>query len=153
MRGWLVAGRVQVRASGRPLAASWRPFTARRPGPGAGARPRPSLCGQWLLLQASMSRALGPELSKMGKSEAFPNESSHSRPFWKWCRGAMRRVWGQSKWRHGLGCPNQMNEEQGVPGNDNRTRGERERESVLGNGLRWAKRAKKKKKKNRHPLI
>ncbi|KAH8131231.1 hypothetical protein LI328DRAFT_138974 [Trichoderma asperelloides] len=59
----------------------------------------------------------------------------------------MRRVWGQSKWRHGLGCPNQMNEEQGVPGNDNRTRGERERESVLGNGLRWAKRAKKKKKK------
>ncbi|UKZ85407.1 uncharacterized protein TrAFT101_001270 [Trichoderma asperellum] len=83
-----------------------------------------------------MSRALGPELSKMGKSEAFPNESSHSRHFWKWCRGAMRRVWGQSKWRHGLGCPNQMNEEQGVPGNDNRTRGERERESVLGNGLR-----------------
>lgn len=103
------------------------------------------LCGQWLLLQPSMSRALGPELSKMGKSEAFPNESSHSRHFWKWCRGAMRRVWGQSKWRHGLGCPNQMNEEQGVPGNDNRTRGERERESVLGNGLRWAKRAKKKK--------
>lgn len=41
-------------------------------------------------------------------------------------------------------CPNQMNQEQGVQRNDNRTRGEKERESVLGIGLRWAKRGKKK---------
>lgn len=58
----------------------------------------------------------------------------------------MRRVWGRSKWRHGLGwCwlpPNQMGEEQGVQTNDNRTRGEDERETLLGKGLRWAKRGK-----------
>lgn len=58
----------------------------------------------------------------------------------------MRRVWGWSKWRHGLGwclaVPNQMSEEQGVQTSDNRTRGENEGESLLGKGLRWAKRGK-----------
>lgn len=83
------------------------------------------LCGQWLLPLPSINRGLGPELSKMGKSEAFPNGSSHLSASGKAYRGAMRRIWGRPSgatvfWAR---CPNQTNEEQGVPGNDNRARG------------------------------
>ncbi|KAL6795640.1 hypothetical protein J3E68DRAFT_354035 [Trichoderma sp. SZMC 28012] len=63
----------------------------------------------------------------MGKSEAFPNGSSHLSASGKVYRGAMRRIWGRPSgatvfWAR---CPNQTNEEQGVPGNDNRARGEK----------------------------
>lgn len=61
----------------------------------------------------------------MGKSEAFPNGSSHSKRLWKGVQGGHAMRYGVVEWRHGFGlcCPNQTNEELGVPGNDNRTRG------------------------------
>lgn len=74
MRGWLDKPSSKFLSTAGPLAASWRPFTARQPGPDAGAGQ--PLCGQWLLLQPSISRALGPELSKMASRRPFPKRQA-----------------------------------------------------------------------------